>query len=301
MLFAFGLVVLSQAVLQQDLYVLRVEGFCDTDLTEDQCRDAAIIREDSLPVEFLPTAFAPPGCSIHPNTGSLMFNTGTGMYDCSEIQPCLCKYDAPPFDNAGISPDSCGQPRQGLVPVDCTSKGDIEAFCVFGNHCHCGEGYVCGNDPFASECAAGYICLPIETALGDGVSPNSCGQPNQGLVPVDCTAEGDMGSFCIFGNHCHCGEGYECGSPFFGPEHPFPSECAPGSICLPIDVNSSGVFDDLLESDCISLKRWYRANNSWLTWADIQDHLLVHYWIDASMYATLQEAREDFLSHCNSF
>lgn len=56
---------------------------------------------------------------------------------------------------------SCGAADQGLVPVDCTRAGDADAFCVFGNHCACTEGFVCERPGaiVASECEPGSVCI----------------------------------------------------------------------------------------------------------------------------------------------
>jgi hypothetical protein len=61
-----------------------------------------------------------------------------------------------------------------------------------------------------------------------GIVPSSCGQPDQGLVPVDCTARGDTASQCVFGNHCFCSEGFRCEV-----RGDFEPECDPGVICVP--------------------------------------------------------------------
>lgn len=72
--------------------------------------------------------------------------------------------DVDPLDIGNIA-TSCGSPMQDLVPVDCTRNGDVDSFCVFGNHCACSEGYEC-EVPFADidgpECAAGSVCIPRE-------------------------------------------------------------------------------------------------------------------------------------------
>jgi hypothetical protein len=72
-------------------------------------------------------------------------------------------------NDAGVDPlqvgqvaTSCGARDQGLTPVDCTARGDADAFCVFGNHCACTAGFVCEQPGtiVASECQPGSICLP---------------------------------------------------------------------------------------------------------------------------------------------
>ena len=76
-----------------------------------------------------------------------------------------------PDDNFidGSSPTSCGSPDQGLEPIDCTAHGDINAQCVFSNHCYCNidEGFVCEVDSdwgSNQECAPGSSCVPITDA-----------------------------------------------------------------------------------------------------------------------------------------
>ena len=52
-------------------------------------------------------------------------------------------------DAPDVSPEfghiatSCGSPSQGIMPVDCTARGDVMAACVFSNHCMCSEGFYC--------------------------------------------------------------------------------------------------------------------------------------------------------------
>lgn len=57
---------------------------------------------------------------------------------------------------------SCGAADQGLTPVDCTREGDVEAYCVFGNHCACTVGFVCERPGaiVGVECEPGSICVP---------------------------------------------------------------------------------------------------------------------------------------------
>ena len=64
-----------------------------------------------------------------------------------------------------------------------------------------------------------------------GQIPTSCGAAEQGLTPVDCTAQGDDEAQCVFSNHCWCSEGYRCETP----EDTMPNqECEPGVICVPV-------------------------------------------------------------------
>lgn len=76
--------------------------------------------------------------------------------------------DAPTTDawldplQVGQVATSCGARDQGLTPVDCTARGDSDAFCVFGNHCACTAGFVCEQPGtiVVSECQPGSICVP---------------------------------------------------------------------------------------------------------------------------------------------
>jgi hypothetical protein len=70
--------------------------------------------------------------------------------------------DVAPEDRGNVA-QSCGSALQGLEPVDCTRNGDTAAFCVFSNHCACGEGFECetpSGDGAGSECAPGVVCVP---------------------------------------------------------------------------------------------------------------------------------------------
>ena len=149
-----------------------------------------------------------------------------------------------PMIPIGASPQSCGAPEQDLDPVDCTVHGDLNSVCVFSNHCLCSGGYICDDSTQASnasECDPGSVCIP-DPNVPRGFTPQECGAPDQGLVPVDCTAAGDLNSMCVFSNHCACSEGYVCQSNIQWPDL---LECDPGSICVPIGVSpqSCGVLD----------------------------------------------------------
>ena len=75
-----------------------------------------------------------------------------------------------------------------------------------------------------------------------GTSATSCGSPNQGLTPVDCTAYGDANAFCVFGNHCACSmdDGFVCE----GWKEGDGAECEPGLVCVaktpPVDPMEVG-------------------------------------------------------------
>jgi hypothetical protein len=70
----------------------------------------------------------------------------------------------------GTLPVSCGRfGGDGSAPVDCTGNGDVDAICVFGDHCGCSERFRC-TEPFSPdqascagrlcECARGATCVP---------------------------------------------------------------------------------------------------------------------------------------------
>jgi hypothetical protein len=92
---------------------------------------------------------------------------------CSDGFACEANYPGTPGPEcaagsacytAGTMPTSCGSPDQGVETVDCTASGDLNATCVFGDHCMCGEGFVCEELASAGmpveECAAGSGCVP---------------------------------------------------------------------------------------------------------------------------------------------
>lgn len=74
-----------------------------------------------------------------------------------------------PAEPEGARNDSCGDQMQGLTPVDCTALGDVNAFCVFSNHCLCSTGFVCEVSGVSGECAPGQRCEP-ETSGAGGLS-----------------------------------------------------------------------------------------------------------------------------------
>ncbi len=48
------------------------------------------------------------------------------------------------------------------VIVDCTAHGDIEAECIFSNHCFCSDGFECepGGSWESKECLSRFSCVP---------------------------------------------------------------------------------------------------------------------------------------------
>lgn len=63
-------------------------------------------------------------------------------------------------------PTSCGGGGPNEMPVDCTAGGDVDAVCVFSDHCWCSVGFACdiGGMPVGEneECAPGVGCLPVD-------------------------------------------------------------------------------------------------------------------------------------------
>jgi len=156
----------------------------------------------------------------------------------------------------GQTGSSCGAASQGLTPVDCTENGDINAFCVYSNHCACSvvDGFQCetpyghiSSEGAYEECAAGSGCILAEASDGGvadsggplvGHTASSCGAASQGLTPVDCTINGDANASCVFSNHCVCSvdDGFRCevadsNSTLGG----LAEECEPGSVCVAVD------------------------------------------------------------------
>ena len=59
----------------------------------------------------------------------------------------------------GGDQDCCGHESRGLTPVDCTEYGDMNSFCVYGDHCRCSDGYVCEDTGIPGECSSGVVCV----------------------------------------------------------------------------------------------------------------------------------------------
>ena len=141
------------------------------------------------------------------------------------------------FPDPGSTAENCGAVNlgDGDSGVDCTAYGDTESACVFSNHCLCSEDFVCteGYEGFeipAQECAPGATCI---SKFDFGTSGISCGGALEGQVPVDCTAQGDTGAFCVYGDHCACSEGFICGALDGSEGGGNAGECAYGEVCLP--------------------------------------------------------------------
>jgi hypothetical protein len=49
----------------------------------------------------------------------------------------------------------------GPDPIDCTAYGDVDAICVFSNHCYCSEGFRCAlESEWGQECDQRVTCVP---------------------------------------------------------------------------------------------------------------------------------------------
>ena len=148
-----------------------------------------------------------------------------GTEECAPGDICV------PMGPDGSRPDNCGSEDNGNDPVDCTKHGDEWAICVFGDHCLCSERFVCLGDEVAQaqrECQRSTSCIPRDDGpLGS--TRYSCGSPDQGLDPVNCTEFGDFGAVCIFSNHCGCSDGYVCEEQAGG------GPCEPGQRCQPVN------------------------------------------------------------------
>ena len=75
------------------------------------------------------------------------------------------------------------------------------------------------------------------TDINVGNTATSCGSPDQGLTPIDCTAEGDTNADCVFGNHCLCSDGFVCED---NDENFTSQECAPQVMCIPAESTTEG-------------------------------------------------------------
>ena len=71
------------------------------------------------------------------------------------------------FSPEGHSSTSCGPVLPSGAHVDCTQHGDRNAFCVYSDHCFCGQGFQCeiARSPGSHECAGGVACVPINNEL----------------------------------------------------------------------------------------------------------------------------------------
>ena len=91
------------------------------------------------------------------------------------------------------------------------------------------------SDPSDASDASDATDASDPTDVNVGNSATSCGSPDQGLTPIDCTEEGDAQAECVFSNHCLCGEGFVCADDS---ENFTEQECAPGVMCVPAETTT---------------------------------------------------------------
>jgi hypothetical protein len=130
-----------------------------------------------------------------------------------------------------IEPERCGYNNNGQVAVDCSQMGDINAQCDAELYCQCSDEFICGQmeQPAPGEgCDPNVVCIP-DGPHSEGSRTDSCGSPSQSLAPVNCGVFGDTGSFCVFGHHCACSEGFVCERTQMS------GECEAGRRCVPQD------------------------------------------------------------------
>lgn len=123
------------------------------------------------------------------------------------------------------------------------------------------------------------------------------------LAGYRCTSDGSCDNFNAWWAPCGCYVDTRGGMKVVGYNtHP---NCLTERVWQ-LNVNlryicpAASPFADFLQNDCTEIKQWYRANRRSLTWADIQDHLLNQYLTDVSVYSTFEDARTDFLGHCDN-
>ena len=86
--------------------------------------------------------------------------------ECEPGVVCVAKREDVPENRVGSLPTSCGDPAfEGRKSIDCTRYGDVNAFCVFGDHCACSieEGFECQRTfgpGIDRECEPGAYCVP---------------------------------------------------------------------------------------------------------------------------------------------
>ena len=128
---------------------------------------------------------------------------------------------------------ACGTDTREDTPVKSTNTSPYEAPPSNNND----DNNTTTTSPDDGVDAPGEDTPPDETTdtaedIFVGSHPTSCGSPDQGLEPVDCTENGDVNAQCVFSNHCYCNndEGFQCPA-----ESQWNSlqECDPGQTCIP--------------------------------------------------------------------
>ena len=74
---------------------------------------------------------------------------------CEPNQTCVPENQG----GEGTRSDSCGPDRGNLGPANCGIFGDSGAFCVFGDHCACSDGFVCEQSGLPGECLLTQRCV----------------------------------------------------------------------------------------------------------------------------------------------
>ena len=90
------------------------------------------------------------------------------------------------------------QENELCLSVDCKAHGDVDAFCVYGDHCSCSydAGFMCEGDADASvfrECERDVGCVPQPTEVTEATSDTS----------------DSVRQFCVATTHCKVSVDYD--------------------------------------------------------------------------------------------
>ena len=104
-------------------------------------------------------------CNVDAGFECAVVSAAGSLRECDPGISCLPAQDTTPDINEGSHPTSCGSPTQDLTPIDCTLNGDVNAQCVFSNHCYCtaADGFKCESVSewdSTEECDPGIPCIP---------------------------------------------------------------------------------------------------------------------------------------------
>lgn len=140
-------------------------------------------------------------------------------------------------DLVGTTASSCGNLIEDRMAVDCTLHGDVNAGCVFGDHCFCSPEFRCTSEILyagTNECDPGATCVPR-------LDEDRCGSPQFPFLKVNCRQLGDTEASCVNGLNCLCSEGYRCGQ-----ENPTDSGelCEANQTCIPENEGREGTRAD---------------------------------------------------------
>ncbi|MGB0645843.1 MAG: hypothetical protein ACPGQS_01650 [Bradymonadia bacterium] len=162
------------------------------------------------------------------------------MDQMSDIDMASSSNDAmaePDSEFPGTTARSCGNLFEGRMRVDCTLNGDVDATCVFGDHCFCSPAFRCTSEVLyagTNECDPGGTCVPR-------LNEDRCGSPDFPFLKVDCGQLGDTEASCVNGLNCRCSEGYRCGQD----SPPAAGElCEANQTCIPEDEGREGTRAD---------------------------------------------------------